>query len=84
MMLQNHWNHKAWKNFHVISIAIAENVVLNERRRINSFTSGIWKPTLRFVCQTFQVRSDVLALKQLISFISYLPLSSSLILLENW
>ena len=45
--------------------------MLNERRRINSFTSGIWKPTLRSVCQTF-LRSDVLALKQLISFISYI------------
>ena len=31
-MLQNERNHMAWKNFHVTSIAIVENVVLNVRR----------------------------------------------------
>ena len=37
----------------LLSIAIVENVVLNLSRS-KSFTSKIWKSTLRTVCQTFQ------------------------------
>ena len=40
------------KNVHVTSIAKVENVVLNVRRS-KSFNAGIWKSTLRTVCQTF-------------------------------
>ena len=36
----------------LLSIAIVENVVLNLSRS-NSFTSKIWKSTLRTVCQSF-------------------------------
>ena len=36
----------------LLSIAIVENVVLNLSRS-KSFTSKIWKSTLRTVCQTF-------------------------------
>ena len=36
----------------LLSIAIVENVVLNLSRS-KSFTSEIWKSTLRTVCQTF-------------------------------